>query len=219
MMTALSKNLVEAQVETAKGNWAIRDAHKQFELYGKKAGIIGLGRIGRDTASLCTAIGMKVAGYDPFLTKEQIEELGYEYYGDYEELLKDCDVISIHVPLTKDTENMIAAKQLKEMKNTAIIVNCSRGGIVNEADLIEALNNGEIAGAGLDVFVGEELHPGNPLLDAKLTFSSSQCSTDKGSSDQHGNHVCRRLQGCLPGKEMEAGSQPEGVRTRKMKKR
>lgn len=151
MMLALSKNLVEAQVETAKGNWAIRDAHKQFELYGKKAGIIGLGRIGRDTASLCTAIGMKVAGYDPFLTKEQIEELGYEYYGDYEELLKDCDVISIHVPLTKDTENMIAAKQLKEMKNTAIIVNCSRGGIVNEADLIEALNNGEIAGAGLDV--------------------------------------------------------------------
>ena len=159
-------------METAKGNWAIRDAHKQFELYGKKAGIIGLGRIGRDTASLCTAIGMKVAGYDPFLTKEQIEELGYEYYGDYEELLKDCDVISIHVPLTKDTENMIAAKQLKEMKNTAIIVNCSRGGIVNEADLIEALNNGEIAGAGLDVFVGEELHPGNPLLGAKnLIFS------------------------------------------------
>ena len=172
MMLALSKNLVEAQVETAKGNWAIRDAHKQFELHGKKAGIIGLGRIGRDTASLCTAIGMKVAGYDPFLTKEQIEELGYEYYGDYEELLKDCDVISIHVPLTKDTENMIAAKQLKEMKNTAIIVNCSRGGIVNETDLIEALNNGEIAGAGLDVFVGEELHPGNPLLDAKnLIFS------------------------------------------------
>ena len=67
---------------------------------------------------------------------------------------------------------MIAAKQLKEMKNTAILVNCSRGGIVNESDLIEALNNGEIAGAGLDVFVGEELHPGNPLLDAKnLIFS------------------------------------------------
>ena len=73
LMLALSKNLVEAQVEASKGNWAIRDAHKQFELYGKKAGIIGLGRIGRDTASLCTGIGMKVAGYDPFLTKEQIE--------------------------------------------------------------------------------------------------------------------------------------------------
>lgn len=140
LMLALSKNLVEAQVEASKGNWAIRDAHKQFELYGKKAGIIGLGRIGRDTASLCTGIGMKVAGYDPFLTKE--------------------------------TENMVSAKQLKEMKNTAIIINCSRGGIINEADLIEALDSGEIAGAGLDVFVGEEIHPGNPLLDAKnLIFS------------------------------------------------
>ena len=107
LMLALSKNLVEAQVEASKGNWAIRDAHKQFELYGKKAGIIGLGRIGRDTASLCTGIGMKVAGYDPFLTKEQIEGMGYEYYANYEDLLKDCDVISIHVPLTKETENMV----------------------------------------------------------------------------------------------------------------
>lgn len=172
MMLAIAKNLVEAQVETTKGNWEIRDAHKQFELYGKKAGIIGLGRIGRDTASLCSAIGMKVAGYDPFLTKEQIENLGYEYYADYEALLKECDVISIHVPLTKDTENMIAAKQLKEMKKTAIIVNCSRGGIINEADLVEALNNDVMAGAGLDVFEGEELREGNPLLNAKnLTFS------------------------------------------------
>lgn len=172
MMLALSKNLVEAQVETAKGNWAIRDARKQFELYGKKAGIIGLGRIGRDTAALCRGIGMSVAGYDPFLTREQIEDMGYEYYGDYEELLEACDVISIHVPLTEQTENMIRREQFRRMKSTAIIINCSRGGIINEPDLIEALNRGEIAGAGLDVFVGEELHPGNPLLEAKnLVFS------------------------------------------------
>lgn len=172
MMLALSKNLVEAQVETAAGNWAIRDAHKQFELYGKKAGIIGLGRIGKDTASLCQGIGMKVAGYDPFLTREQVEALGYEYFENYEDLLEACDVISIHVPLTEQTENMIAKPQLQKMKKTAIVINCSRGGIINEADLIEALNDGEIAGAGLDVFVGEELHPGNPLLKAKnLIFS------------------------------------------------
>lgn len=172
MMLALSKNLVEAQVETAKGNWAIRDAHKQFELYGKKAGIIGLGRIGRDTASLCKGIGMEVAGYDPFLTREQIEGMGYEYFENYEELLKVCDVVSIHVPLTEQTENMIAREQFEMMKKTAVIINCSRGGIINEPDLIEALNSGEIAGAGLDVFVGEEIHPGNPLLDARnLIFS------------------------------------------------
>ena len=172
MMLALSKNLVEAQVETAKGNWAVRDAHKQFELYGKKAGIIGLGRIGRDVASLCTGIGMKVAGYDPFLTKEQIEGMGYEYFADAEQLMEQCDVISIHVPLTPETENMVRKEQFQKMKKTAIIINCSRGGIINEADLIEALNSGEIAGAGLDVFVGEELKPGNPLLTAQnLVFS------------------------------------------------
>lgn len=172
LMLALSKNLVEAQVEASKGNWAIRDAHKQFELYGKKAGIIGLGRIGKDTASLCRGIGMSVAAYDPFLNREQVEALGYEYFSDYEELLKVCDVISIHVPLTEQTENMIGAKQFDLMKDTAIIINCSRGGIINEPDLIQALNEGKIAGAGLDVFVGEEIHPGNPLLDAKnLIFS------------------------------------------------
>lgn len=172
LMLALSKNLVEAQAETAKGNWAIRDAHKQFELYGKKAGIIGLGRIGRDTASLCKGIGMNVAGYDPFLTREQVEAMGYEYYENHEDLLAACDAISIHVPLTEQTTNMISKEQFAKMKNTAIIINCSRGGIINEADLIEALNLGMIAGAGLDVFAGEELHPGNPLLEAKnLIFS------------------------------------------------
>ncbi len=172
LMLALSKNLVEAQAETAKGNWAIRDAHKQFELYGKKAGIIGLGRIGRDTASLCKGIGMNVAGYDPFLTRDQVEAMGYEYYENHEDLLAACDAISIHVPLTEQTTNMISKEQFAKMKNTAIIINCSRGGIINEADLIEALNLGMIAGAGLDVFAGEELHPGNPLLEAKnLIFS------------------------------------------------
>lgn len=172
MMLALSKNLVEAQIETAAGNWAVRDAKKQFELFGKKAGIIGLGRIGKDTAALCRGIGMKVAGYDPFLTREQVEVMGYEYFENYEKLLEQCDVISIHVPLTLQTENMIAKEQFEKMKKTAIIINCSRGGIINETDLVEALNNGEIAGAGLDVFVGEELRPGNPLLTAKnLIFS------------------------------------------------
>lgn len=180
LMLALSKNLVEAQVETTKGNWAIRDAHKQFELYGKKAGIIGLGRIGKDTASLCQGIGMSVAAYDPFLNREQVEELGYEYFSDYEELLMNCDVISIHVPLTEQTENMISEKQFNLMKSTAIIINCSRGGIINEPDLIQALNEGKIAGAGLDVFVGEEIRPGNPLLGTKnLIFSPHSAAQTK----------------------------------------
>lgn len=166
MMFALSKNLVEGHMETAKGNWKIRDAHKAFELAGKTAGIIGLGRIGKDTALLCKAVGMKIAAYDPFLTREQIEQLGYAYYGDYEKLLEDADVVTVHVPLTPQTENMIGRAQFGKMKKTALLINCARGEIVNEEALVEALKSHKIAGAGLDVFVGEELHPGNPLMDA-----------------------------------------------------
>lgn len=210
LMLALSKNLVEAQVETAKGNWAIRDAHKQFELYGKKAGIIGLGRIGRDTASLCTGIGMKVAGYDPFLSKEQIEDMGYEYYEDYEALLRECDVISIHVPLTKDTENMIGQKQLRSMKNTAIIINCSRGGIIHEPALIEALNEGQIAGAGLDVFVGEEIHPGNPLLDAKnLIFSPHSAAQTREAVINMATMCVKGCQAVCSGKKWKLVADPK----------
>lgn len=180
MMFALSKNIVEGQIETSKGNWTIRDAHKSFELLDKKAGIIGLGRIGRDTAALCSAIGMKVAAYDPFLTRREIETLGYEYFEDYEELLKEADVITIHVPLTARTEYMIDAAQLKLMKETAIIINCARGEIIREAALIDALNSHKIAGAGLDVFTGEELHPGNPLIGTQnLIYSPHSAAQTK----------------------------------------
>lgn len=137
MMFALSKNLVEAQQEMCKGNWEIRGAKKAFELEGKTIGILGLGAIGRETAKICEGCGMKVAAYDPFLSKEQVEGYGAVYYENYEDLLKVSDVVSIHVPLTDETKNMISKKQLTEMKKTALIINCSRGGIINETDLVE----------------------------------------------------------------------------------
>lgn len=164
MMFALSKNLVEAQQEMCAGNWEIRGAKKAFELEGKTVGILGLGAIGRETAKICKGCGMKIAAYDPFMTKEQIEEFGADYYADYEELLKISDVVTIHVPLTEGTKDMIAKKQLEEMKRTALLINCSRGGIVNEADLVEALKNGVIAGAGTDVYCNEPPKTDDPLL-------------------------------------------------------
>ena len=164
MMFALSKNLIEGDVETRKGNWEIRGNHKAFELEGKTVGVIGLGAIGRETAKICQGVGMKLAGYDPFLSQDKIEALGAKYYADYEELLKDSDVVTIHVPLTNETKDMIGAKQFAMMKKTAIVVNCSRGGIINEADLVNALKNGDIAGAGTDVFCEEPVKPDYPLL-------------------------------------------------------
>lgn len=164
MMFALSKNLVEAQNEMCAGNWEIRGAKKAFELEGKTVGVIGMGAIGRETAKICQGCGMKVAGYDPFMSQEKIEALGAEYYADYQQLLKDADIVTIHVPLTDDTRNMIAKEQLALMKKTALIINCSRGGIINEADLVQALKDGVIAGAGTDVYCSEPPKTDDPLL-------------------------------------------------------
>lgn len=164
MMFALAKNLVEGQQELCRGNWEIRGAKKAFELEGKTVGILGMGAIGRETAKICAGIGMKLAAYDPFMTKEAVEGLGAEYYADYEALLQASDIVTIHVPLTDETRGMIAKAQLEKMKKTALLVNCSRGGIVKEEDLAEALKNNVIAGAALDVFCKEPPEIDDPLL-------------------------------------------------------
>lgn len=193
MMFALSKNLVEAQQEMCKGNWEIRGAKKAFELEGKTVGILGLGAIGRETAKICEGCGMKVAAYDPFLSKEQVEGYGAVYYKDYEELLKASDVVSIHVPLTDETRNMIGKKQLSEMKKTALIINCSRGGIVNEAELVEALKAGDIAGAGTDVFCNEPPKTDDPLLNCPNLIVSPH------SAAQTREAVIKMAQMCVKG--------------------
>ena len=193
MMFALSKNLVEAQQEMCKGNWEIRGAKKAFELEGKTIGILGLGAIGRETAKICEGCGMKGAAYDPFLSKEQVEGYGAVYYENYEDLLKVSDVVSIHVPLTDETKNMISKKQLTEMKKTALIINCSRGGIINETDLVEALKAGEIAGAGTDVFCSEPPKTDDPLLNCPNLIVSPH------SAAQTREAVIKMAQMCVKG--------------------
>lgn len=193
MMFALSKNLVEAQQEMCKGNWEIRGAKKAFELEGKTVGILGLGAIGRETAKICEGCRMKVAAYDPFLSKEQVEGYGAVYYENYEDLLKVSDVVSIHVPLTDETKNMISKKQLAEMKKTALIINCSRGGIINETDLVEALKVGEIAGAGTDVFCSEPPKTDDPLLNCPNLIVSPH------SAAQTREAVIKMAQMCIKG--------------------
>lgn len=193
MMFALSKNLVEAQNEMCAGNWEIRGAKKAFELEGKTVGVIGMGAIGRETAKICQGCGMKVAGYDPFMSREKIEALGAEYYADYQELLKTADIITIHVPLTDETRNMIAKEQLASMKKTALIINCSRGGIINEADLVQALKDGVIAGAGTDVYCNEPPKADDPLLNCPNLIVSPH------SAAQTREAVIKMAQMCVKG--------------------
>ena len=193
MMFALSKNLVEAQNEMCAGNWEIRGAKKAFELEGKTVGVIGMGAIGRETAKICQGCGMKVAGYDPFMSQEKIEALGAEYYADYQQLLKTADIITIYVPLTDETRNMIAKEQLASMKKTALIINCSRGGIINEADLVQALKDGVIAGAGTDVYCNEPPKADDPLLNCPNLIVSPH------SAAQTREAVIKMAQMCVKG--------------------
>lgn len=193
MMFALSKNLVQAQNEMCAGNWEIRGTGKAFELEGKTVGVIGMGAIGRETAKICQGCGMKVAGYDPFMSREKIEALGAKYYADYRELLKTADIITIHVPLTEETRNMIAKEQLASMKKTALIINCSRGGIINESDLVQALREGVIAGAGTDVYCNEPPKTDDPLLNCPNLIVSPH------SAAQTREAVIKMAQMCING--------------------
>ena len=195
MMFAISKNFVEGQNEMKAGNWKIRDAKKAFELLGKKVGFIGMGAIGKEAQKICRGIGMITAGYDPFLSREKIEELGCEYYSDYKEMLKECDMISVHVPLLDSTRNMIGKEELASMKQTAVIINCSRGGIINEAALTDALNQGVIAGAGTDVFEEEPPSPDSPLLNAKNLLYSPHSAAQTRESVIRMAEMC--IEGCL----------------------
>lgn len=195
MMFAISKNLVEAQAEMCKGNWKIRDAGKAFELLGKKAGFIGLGAIGRETQRICKGIGMETVGYDPFLSREAVEEIGCEYFEDYREMLKVCDFVSVHVPLLESTRNMIGREELACMKPTAGVINCSRGGIVNEEALAEALNNNIIAAAGTDVYVEEPPALESPLLQAKNLLCSPHSAAQTREAVINMAEMC--VKGCL----------------------
>lgn len=136
-----------------------------IELAGLKMGIIGCGRIGQAVAALAAAFGMRVAGYD--VVKPKQTSLDFE---DLDTLLKTSDVISLHCPLTPQTQHMINSKTLALMKPSALLINTSRGPLVHEQDLAEALNAGRIAGAGLDVLSSEPPSRDNPLLTARNCY-------------------------------------------------
>jgi D-3-phosphoglycerate dehydrogenase len=167
LIFAASKDIVHSDFEMRNGNFGIRSSYKAFELLGKTLGLVGFGNIGREVAKLCQNIGMKVVVFDPFVKSEIIEESGYKYEDRLEKLLQKSDVVSIHVPLTGETRGMIGKKELNIMKSDSVIINCSRGGIVNENDLIEALRNNVIHSTGLDVFSNEPLSKESPFFKLK----------------------------------------------------
>ena len=158
--------------ENKKGRWTNNSDFcywdtNLIELSGKKMGVVGLGNIGQATASIAHAFGMKVYAY---ISKSQSMLPAYIQKIELDELFSVCDVISLHCPLTKETQEMVNAKRIKTMKPTAIIINTGRGALINEKDLADALNNEYIYAAGLDVLSSEPPLPDNPLLSARNCF-------------------------------------------------
>lgn len=139
--------------------------HPLVELAGKTMGIIGFGRIGQDTGKIAQALGMKVLAYDAFKRPELESETCQ--YADLDTLLRESDVISLHCPLFPDTEGIINKDTIAKMKDGVMIINDSRGPLIVEEDLRDALNSGKVAGAALDVVSTEPIQMDNPLLDAK----------------------------------------------------
>ena len=179
MMLNISKsfNLYDKAVRNKKFDTIMHMEHKGFELFNKKLLIVGFGRIGKKLIKRCLGFEMKVYVYDPFVNKKIIENLGGKKIDNLDEGLKEIDILSLSVPLTKLTNNMINLKKIKMMKKNAIIINTSRGGVINEIDLNEALNKNIIYGAGIDVFQIEPPSENNPLLQNKKVLLSPHAAT------------------------------------------
>ncbi len=161
MMLALARQIPEADASTRAGKWE-KNKFMGVEIFGKTLGVIGCGNIGSIVADRAIGLKMKVIAFDPFLSSERAMDLGVEKV-ELEELFKRADFITLHTPLTEKTRNIIDAKALARVKKGVRIVNCARGGLVDEAALYEALKAGRIAGAAFDVFV-EEPATQNPLF-------------------------------------------------------
>ena len=178
MMLSISKSINQYDAEVRSGNFKKNfSIIETFELFNKEILIIGFGRIGKSLIKRCLGFDMKVKIFDPFVSKDSIEELGGVKIDNLDNGLKTCDYLSLHIPLTKETKNMINHSKLKTMKKNAIIINTSRGGIINEIDLDKAINEKIIFGAGLDVFEKEPVEMNNPLLKNKKVLLSPHSAT------------------------------------------
>lgn len=162
MLMSLARKIPQAHKSLLKGSWD-RSSYIGVEVKGKTLGVIGLGRIGTEVAYRAKGQRMNVIGYDPFFTAEKAESMGI-VFGSIEEILKEADFITVHTPLMEETHHLIDEKALKMMKETAYLINCARGGIIDEDALYEAIKNKEIAGAALDVFE-EEPAINHPLFE------------------------------------------------------
>jgi D-3-phosphoglycerate dehydrogenase / 2-oxoglutarate reductase len=162
---ALAKRVVAYDRATREGRWEIRNSYSAVDLDGKTLGLVGIGRIGSMVAGrVAAAYNMKVIAYDPYVTPEKARELGVTLCAQMDDVFRQADIVSLHTPLTPETRGFVNDAKLRLMKPTAFLINLSRGEVVNEKALYDALKSGVIAGAAIDVFDPEPPLKDNPLF-------------------------------------------------------
>ncbi|HMF48111.1 MAG TPA: phosphoglycerate dehydrogenase [Candidatus Saccharimonadales bacterium] len=179
LMMALARHIPQAVSSLKAGKWE-RNKFVGVELCNKTIGVVGLGNVGRIVAERAAGLRMKVIGFDPFIAAENIARMGVEP-GTLDEIFAKSDFITVHVPLTPDTQGLINEAAFAKMKDGVRIINCARGGIVDEHDLAEAIKSGKVAGAALDVYVDEPPTAEHPLvkLEQVITTPHLGASTDE----------------------------------------
>ena len=178
MMLSLSKGVTKYDIKVRSGDFKNNVKNiETFELFKKEILIAGFGRIGQKLIKRCLGFDMKIKVYDPFVPNNIIKKFGGEKIENFNDSLKTADFLSIHMPLNDQTKNLINFRNLSLMKKNAIVINTARGGIINEKDLNEALNQGLIFAAGLDVFEKEPVDLNNPLLKNEKVLLSPHSAT------------------------------------------
>ena len=162
LLVSMARNVPQAHAKLQSGVWD-KKSFVGVELNGKTLGVIGLGRIGRHVAKIAKGFGMNIFAYDPFVSTEQAKDYGFEL-GTLDEVFQKADFLTIHTPVTDDTRNIIGADAFAKMKKGVRLINCARGGLVDETALLAAIENGTVAAAAMDVFAQEPLDENSPLL-------------------------------------------------------
>jgi D-3-phosphoglycerate dehydrogenase len=164
LLLALERKVVEYDAQVRDGGWNVGAGRTMHRLDGQVLGLVALGNIAQEVCRKAKAFGMTVRAHDPYLSDEAIRDHGAEPVDDLETLLVESDAVSVHTPLTPETEGLLGAAEFETMQESAFVINAARGGIVDEAALADALADGEIAGAALDVFAEEPPDADDPLV-------------------------------------------------------
>lgn len=202
LLTAIAHHVVEMDAYVKAGDWGSRNRVRLTEMQYKTVGIIGLGRIGRSVAQkLALGLDMKIIAYDAYVSKDSVPDY-IEMKDSLEEIYKESDFVSLHCPATEETKGSVNMDCFKMMKETAFLINCARGEVVNEGDLYTALTTGEIRGAALDVMAEEPPSIDNKLMSLKNVILSPHCGAHSYESfDKMALHAAQGIDDVLSGKK------------------